>query len=101
MRSDDPILDKVENMLEEKHLEILAAFVHSKLIKEYGAELREFWDSYLGQIGARRVGKLMGIVAGPEEGHVRLDDPHAENGNKGFIDMPRATAEKVAVLGLP
>lgn len=61
----------------------------------------QMWTYYLEGIGAKRVGKLMGIIVQPQEGIVRLKDPLGSGGNDGFIEMDEETFNKIATLGLP
>lgn len=98
MRHEDPILKKVKELLEEKHFEIVGWSAVGKIRVE---RVTKEWGDYLDGMGARRVGKLMGAIIEADKGHVRVEDPHIQGGNQGFIDMPRETAEKIAALGLP
>lgn len=63
--------------------------------------VEQSWALCLEGIGARRVGKLMGIITQPEQGVVRLKDPLGNGGNYGFVEMDEESFNKVATLGLP
>ena len=65
------------------------------------AAVERSWNQCLEGVGARRVGRLMGLIVGPEPGVVRFKDPLGEEDNKGFVDMTEEAADKVATLGLP
>lgn len=65
------------------------------------AELDRMWNDFLSGIGARRVGRLMGMIVGPESGVVRFPDPLGDEDSRGFVDMNEETFNKVATLGLP
>lgn len=64
-------------------------------------ELERRWNDFLSGIGARRVGRLMGMIVGPESGVVRFADPLGDEDSRGFVDMDEETFNKVATLGLP
>ena len=61
----------------------------------------EGWDAYLEGLGARRIGKLVGLCTEPKKGHIRVPDPMLTGGNQGFVEIREETATKIATLGLP
>lgn len=65
------------------------------------ADLERRWNEFLAGIGARRVGRLMGFIVGPEAGTVRFSDPLGDDESRGFVDMDDETFNKAATLGLP
>lgn len=65
------------------------------------ADLERRWNDFLSGIGARRVGRLMGMIVGPEAGTVRFADPLGDEDSRGFVDMDEETFNKVTTLGLP
>lgn len=65
------------------------------------AAVEQKWNEFLEGMGARRVGKLMGLIVGPEAGMVRFKDSLGQDENRGFVEMDMETADKIATLGTP
>lgn len=64
-------------------------------------EAQRQWDECLEAIGARRMGRLLGMVVDKPRGHVRVVDPLMRGGSHGFVEMSEDAAEKVLVIGIP
>lgn len=59
------------------------------------------WSRRLEEVGARRLGRLMGMIVDRPQGCVRVVDPLVNGGSHGFVEMPEDVAERMVVLGLP
>ncbi len=64
-------------------------------------EAQRQWDECLEGVGARRIGRLLGMVVDRPPGHVRVVDPLMRGGAYGFVEMPEEVAEKVLAIGIP
>ena len=64
-------------------------------------ETQRQWDECLEGVGARRIGRLLGMVVDKPPGHVRVVDPLMRGGAYGFVEMPEEVAEKVVAIGIP
>lgn len=102
MNADLNIVAKVQKLLEERVSAILA--VEGSLPRHdrhSPPAVEQKWNQCIEGIGARRVGKLTGVIVQPEKGVVRLKDPLGHIGSCGFVEMDEQTLEKVATLGMP
>lgn len=59
------------------------------------------WSLRLQAAGARRLGRLIGMIVDKPAGHVRVVDPLMSGGSHGFVEMPEEVAKRILVLGLP
>jgi hypothetical protein len=64
-------------------------------------EAQRQWDECLEAVGARRIGRLLGMVVDKPPGHVRVIDPLMRGGAYGFVEMPEQVAEIVLAIGIP
>jgi hypothetical protein len=64
-------------------------------------EAQRQWDECLESVGARRIGRLLGMVVDKPASHVRVVDPLMRGGAYGFVEMPEEVAEKVVAIGIP
>lgn len=62
---------------------------------------QERWTIRLEGVGARRLGRLMGMIVDRPQGYVRVIDPLMNGGSHGFVEMPEDVAERISILGLP
>ena len=62
---------------------------------------QERWTECLESSGARRLGRITGMIVDKPEGYVRVVDPLMNGGNHGFVEMPEEVAEMIVVLGVP
>jgi hypothetical protein len=100
VKIDSEIAARVQKALEHRALEILAS-EGGIANHNPSTEAEREWNICLEGSGARRIGKLMGMIVQPEAGFVRFKDPLGNGGNYGFVEMDEDTLNKVATLGLP
>lgn len=62
---------------------------------------QERWTLRLEGVGARRLGRLTGMIVDRPQGYVRVVDPLMNGGSHGFVEMPEEVAERISILGLP
>lgn len=62
---------------------------------------QERWTLRMESVGARRLGRLMGMIVDRPQGYVRVVDPLVNGGSHGFVEMPEDVAERISILGLP
>jgi len=91
----------VNNEMELKVREALVERMLQLDASTGGEERQRRWDECLEAVGARRIGRLLGMVVDKAPAHVRVVDPLMRGGSYGFVEMPEEVAEKVVAIGIP
>jgi hypothetical protein len=91
----------VKNELELKVRKVLEERILHLRWPTTSEECQKQWDICLQSVGARRIGRLIGMIVDKPPGYVRVIDPLMRGGAYGFVEMTEEVAEKILAIGFP